>query len=48
VVTLVAAAGSLVLSILGLPESRLGIPINIVIISALILAQLSGSTFGRA
>jgi len=47
-VTLVAAVGSLVLSILGLPESRLGIPINIVIISALILAQLSGSTFVTA
>lgn len=47
-VTLVAAGGSLALSILGLPNSRLGIPINIVIISALILAQLSGSTFGTA
>lgn len=47
-VTLVAAAGSLILSILGLPESRLGIPINIVILGVLILTQLSGGTFGTA
>jgi hypothetical protein len=46
--TLYAAVGSLLLSILGLPEAKLGIPVNIVIIAGLLLGQLSGSAFGRA
>lgn len=42
------AVTSLVLSIFGLPEARVGIAINVFIIAGLLLAQLSGSTFGRA
>lgn len=46
--TLGVAIGSLVLSIFGMPEARAGVAINVFIIAGLLLAQLSGSTFGRA
>ena len=46
--TLTVAVVSLILSIFGLPEAKLGIAINVFIIAGLLLAQLSGSTFGRA